>query len=182
MFVQHVALKPIPPHARVEQAAITQVLERLSGGHAVLQDTLDGGFRRMELQHPALCDFVAEELSRIDGPAPQTLGYFLFVVVYLAFVEAFGPRLGALDDAAIELTRARLHTDGELRDAGTAGDSYSEDLVAVGQPALVRLLRTEIERALSEAPGGQEWRDAEPPYEALLIQILALTQAVRPQP
>lgn len=179
MFVQPVALPPIPSHARVAQGAITQVLERMSGGHAALQETLDGGFRRMEIQHPALAEFVAEELSLLEGSAPQTLGYFLFVVVYLAFHQEFGTRLGRVSASDLEVTRARLLTDGELRDAGTAGDSYSEDLVAVGQPALVRLLRTEIDRALSEAPGGAEWREAEPPYEGLLVEILVLTQAVR---
>lgn len=179
MFVQPVALHPIPAHARVDQTAITNVLERMSGGHAALQGALDGGFRRMELRHPALADFVAEELSLLSGSAPQTLGYFLFVVVYLAFHQEFGERLGPLSEDALSLTRARLLTDGELRDAGTAGDSYSEDLVAVGQPALVRLLRTEIDRALSEAPGNADWREAEPPYEALLVEILGLTSAVR---
>jgi len=180
MFVQPVALAPIPPHARVDQAAITHVLERMSTGHDALQGTLDGGFRRMEARHPALAEYVAAELSLLEGSAPQTLGYFLCIVVYLAFHDHFGERLGRVRHGDIESTRARLITDGELRDAGTAGDSYSEDVVAVGQPALVRLLRTEIDRALSGAPGGTEWQEAQPPYEALLVQILALTHAVSP--
>lgn len=170
----------MPPHARVDQAAITGVLERMSTGHDALQTTLDGGFRRMESRHPALAEYVALELDRLHGSAPQTLGYFLCIVVYLAFHDHFGARLGPIRETDIESTRARLITDGELRDAGTAGDSYSEDVIAVGQPALVRLLRTEIDRALAHAPGGKEWQEAEPPYEALLVEILALTHAVSP--
>ncbi|MDD9944361.1 MAG: hypothetical protein OXU20_25175 [Myxococcales bacterium] len=181
MFVQAVAIGTLPPHAQVGGEAISLVLRRMDGDGHTLQQELDRGFRDMELRQPHLSEFLAEELSCTSDPAVQTLSFFLLVVIYRAFCEAFGNRLGAVGRAEITLLARRLIADGELRNSGHLGDSYSEDIIALGQPALVHLMRNELERVVPAAeevaPG---WREAEPLYEALLLEILALSHAVDP--
>ena len=57
--------------------------------------------------------------------------------------------------------------------------SYSEDAIAVGQPALIGLLRTEVDRAVQEQPDAP-WEALDPFYESLLVMVLVLTHAVAP--
>ena len=152
MFVPQVALDHLPDHAEVEQDALMSVLRRMTGSDDALRATLEHGFRDMELCQPALSRYVSSELAELEHPAAQTLSYFLFVVVYLAFKDAFGPRLQPIAAPEIETTLNRLITDGELRHSGIARESYSEDVVAMGQPALMRMLRREIDRAIDQIP------------------------------
>jgi hypothetical protein len=180
MFVQPVALQPIPEYARIASPVLTSVLTRMLADPAALTNALDDGFRCMESRQPELAEFIAGELSQVDGPRPQALAYFLAVLVYLAFEEAFGARLSAVARSEVLQTLDRLVTDGELRSGGAAGPSYSEDAIAMGQPALIELLRSEVDRAVEESPQDVGWQHMDAIYETLLVELLVLTQAVAP--
>jgi hypothetical protein len=69
-----------------------------------------------------------------------------------------------------------LLTDGTLRHAGISHGTYSEDQITIGQPALVRMMRREIDRAASE--DGIPWSALDPLFEALLVEVLLLSEAV----
>jgi hypothetical protein len=73
----------------------------------------------------------------------------------------------------------RLIADGELRSGG-AGAFYSEDAIAVGQPALVGVLRDEVDRAVRDDPEAP-WEALDAFYESLLVMVLVFTQAVAPR-
>jgi hypothetical protein len=180
MFVQPVALPPMPEYARVAPPVLTSVLKRMLADPQALTCALDDGFRAMERRQPELAEFVAGELSQVDGPRPQALAYFLAVLVYLAFEEAFDARLSVVASLEIAHTLDRLVTDGELRSGGAAGASYSEDAIAMGQPALIALLRSEVDRAIEESPQDLGWQHMDAIYETLLVELLVLTQAVAP--
>lgn len=180
MFIPQVALEPVPDHAEVEQDALTAVLRRMTASQGALRGTLEDGFRALEREQPALSEFLSAELAQLEHPAAQTLSFFLFVVVYLAFTDAFGPRVQPVSAAELDSTLCRLIADGELRHSGVAKESYSEDLVALGQPALMRLLREEIDRAIEQVPDRNAWKSVDPLYEVLLVEILVLSHAVAP--
>ncbi len=180
MFVQPVALLPMPEYARVAPPVLTSVLTRMLADPEALTAALDDGFRTMEQRQPELAEFMSAELSLVDGPRPQALAYFLSVLVYLAFEEAFGARLSTVCRVDITQTQDSLVTDGELRSGGAAGASYSEDAIAMGQPALIQLLRSEVDRAVEEAPEEVAWQRMDAIYETLLVELLALTHAVVP--
>lgn len=175
MFLQRVALEPVPQYAVVDEQVVAHVLRGLTAS-GELKHELSGAFRQLEVRQPALAECLGEELAEVERASTQTLTYFLFLVIYLCFEHAFGERLGTVTAAELDATIERLLTDGELRQQALREGSYSEDVVALGQPALVRLIDSELSRAL--AAGGQ--RDAAPVFEALLIEILALTEAVSP--
>ncbi len=82
----------------------------------------------------------------------QGLAYFLAVLAYRSFEEAFGARLARIELRDISSMLARLITDSELRAQWASGVTYSEDAIAVGQPALVKVLREEIDRAAGDEP------------------------------
>src|SRR5262245_22952986 len=116
MLIQPGALSPVPRWAAVPERAVAEALRRLTGDQA-LQPRLDGAFRRLELEQPELAAFLAGELAELEQAEAQALGYFLLMLVYLAFHEAFGRRLRELDADDVEGALARLLADGEVRSA-----------------------------------------------------------------
>jgi len=179
MFVERVALDSVPAYARIAPSVLTAVLTRMVGQPQALARVLDAGFREMEQRQPCLAKYVSEEVAGLPGPRVQALAYFLSVLVFRAFEEAFGARLGAVNTNDLMHMLDRLIADGELRSGGAAGPSYSEDAIAVGQPALVGLLRTEVDRAVEDDPDAP-WEALDAFYESLLVMVLVLTQSVAP--
>jgi hypothetical protein len=177
MFVERVALDAVPSYARVAPAALHAVLKQMLGHPAALARELDAGFREMESRQPCLAKFISGDVAELPGPGVQALAYFLSVLVFRVFEEAFGARLGTVRTPDLTHMLARLIADGELRSGGAAGPSYSEDAIAVGQPALVGLLRNEIDRAVREDPDAP-WEALDAFYESLLVMVLVLTQSV----
>jgi hypothetical protein len=180
MFVQPVALPPVPAFARIAPSVLTQVLSRMLGDPDALVSVLDDGFRAMESRQPSLAEFVSNELAQVEGPRLSAVAYFLAVLVHQAFDEAFGARVGRVQASDVAQTVDRLVTDGQLRTQGSEAVTYSEDAIALGQPALVSLLRSEIDRALEEAPDEARTPSIDALYEMLLVELLALTSAVAP--
>jgi hypothetical protein len=151
------------------------------GEPARLTIELDVGFREMERQQPALSRYISDEIAEIADPQLSALAYFLGVVLFLAFREAFPARVLAVSSDEIRQVLDRLVTDGELRQTGAAGPSYSEDAIAQAQPVLASLLRDEIDRAVQETSENAAPLHVDSVYEALLVQMLALSYAVGPE-
>lgn len=176
MIVQPVALPQVPPHAVVEQPIVTSILDQITRDITTLRRGLDAGFHDIERSHPTLAEFLADEIAQLDSAAGQSLAYFLSVLVYLSFREAFGARLAEISHQDVKRHRMHLLTDGTLRHAGISHGTYSEDQITIGQPALVRMVRREIDRAASE--DGIPWSALDPLFEALLVEVLLLSESV----
>jgi hypothetical protein len=173
MMIQPGALAAVPSYAAVPAQAVAAVLQRLTGAGS-LQQPLDVAFRRLESEQPELAGFIAGELSELEQAEAQALGYFLFLLVFMAFDEAFRPRLRRLDGEDLDRALELLVVDGEVRSQTCLAGSYSEDVVAVGQPALMDTIRGEIKAAAERVP------EVDPILQALLVEVVALTAAVAP--
>lgn len=173
MWIQAGALQPVPSYAVVVEAEVAAALSRLTADEAV-QGRLAKAFRVLEHEQPALAQLLSSELESLERPAAQTLLYFLFLLVFLAFRSAFGPRLNAVEASDLHAALERLVVDGEVRSQTCFAQSYSEDVIALGQPALLRLIHGELDGELEHAD------DASPILQALLTEVLALTHAVAP--
>jgi len=173
MFVQRVALEAVPDYAVVEHGVLVGTLSDLTA-HGELRSRLDTVYRRLESEQPALAEFIAGELSEVDGAAGQALSYFLFLLVYLSFERAFPSRLQEVASGDLRVALERLIIDGEMRERHCPENSYSEDAIALGQPALMKFINAELERAADELSA------AENLFEALLLEVLVLTEAVAP--
>lgn len=180
MFVERVALQAVPEYARIPPDAVDAVLSRLLYEGGGLERALRSGYRGMEDRQPVLADYVASELAELAVPRVQNLAYFLSIFVYCTFEDSFGARVARVHLSDINRTLARLVADGELRSEWVRGTTYSEDAIAIGQPALVCRLRAEIDRVVNDEPevAGEELDHF---YESLLVMVLVLTHAVSPQ-
>lgn len=176
MIVQPVALPQVPSHAVIDQAIVNAILDRITLDISALRRGLDVGFHEIERTHPELAEFLAAEIAQLDSAAGQSLAYFLSVLVYLSFREAFGASLSVISHDDVQRHHRNLVTDGTLRHAGVSQGTYSEDQITMGQPALVRMIRREIDRAASE--DNIPWSALDPLFEALLVEVLLLSEAV----
>ncbi|HTU62212.1 MAG TPA: hypothetical protein VMF89_27325 [Polyangiales bacterium] len=179
MFVEPVALEVVPPYARIAQTTVETVAKRVWRSGTAVDKLLSGSFRRMEQRQPALAAFVAFELSELASAPLQSTAYRLCVLVYGAFEEAFGPRVGRVELTDINRALSRLVADSELRSEWVPGNTYSEDAIAVGQPALIARLRAEVDRAVASQPA-LDWENLDRFYESLLVMVVVMTHAVTP--
>jgi hypothetical protein len=179
MFVEPVALEVVPAYARVAQMTVETVAKRVWRSGTTVDKLLAGSFRRMEQRQPALAAFVAFELSELASAPMQSIAYRLSVLVYGAFEEAFGPRVGRVELTDINRALSRLVADSELRSEWVPGNTYSEDAIAVGQPALIARLRAEVDRAVAHQPA-LDWENLDRFYESLLAMVVVMTHAVTP--
>lgn len=179
MLVQRVAIEAVPPYAVVDEDTVVQVVQRVTHDDDAVP-VLEAAFDRLERRQPVLAGWLAEELGHANEVGAQTLTYFLFLIVFMSFDEAFGGRLAEVRRDDLAFTFDRLATDGELRDATTPGESYSEDAVSMSQPALMTLIHGEVDRALAAAGEAGRSLDVDPIVQALLIEVLALSAAVAP--
>jgi hypothetical protein len=173
MWIQAGALAPVPTYAVIAAEALHGVVQRLSD-HTALQQRLDDAFRKLEREQPALARYLCVELHDLELQPAQAMAYFLFLLVFLAFREGFGARLREVADDDIEAVLAQLLADGEVRSRTCRVQSYTEDIVALGQPALMRVVQAEIDNA----PQGAG--ELAPIVQAVLVEVVALTHAVAP--
>jgi hypothetical protein len=173
MFVEPVALDVMPAYARVAQTVVDNVVKR------VWDRNLAGSFHQMEQRQPALAAFVALELSELASQPLQSVAFRLSVLVLGVFEEAFGTRVGRVELSDINRALSRLVADSELRSLWVPGNTYSEDAIAIGQPALIACLRGEVERAVASEPS-LEWEHLDRFYESLLAMVVVMTNAVAP--
>ena len=75
-----------------------------------------------------------------------------------------------------------LTADEELRRSDPRDALDSEDIVAIDQPALVAFVNEHIERTLAQNAVAVDVDDVDIVFRAILVEILALSQAVAPPP
>jgi hypothetical protein len=173
MWIQAGALQPVPSYAVVGADDLAAIVLLLAAD-ADLKHKLAEAFRRLEHEQPALADLLSGELSALEEPAAQAQLYFLFLAAYMAFRAAFGPRLSSIEASDLGSIIERLVVDGEVRSQACPEQSYSEDMIAIGQPALMRFVYGELEDSK------EDLGDTGPILQVLLAEVLALTHAVAP--
>lgn len=179
MFVRKAALRPVPSWAVVDEVALDGLEATLGDDDEGLQETLDAGYREMDRLQPRLAEWLAGEVSGETDELAQSVGYFLVVTVYLAFREAFPTRLGEVDEAALRIALETLEVDEELRASDPTEVLESDDVVAMGQPALVAYVQHHFDEALAQADGNPDLDAFDTVYRAILVEVIALSHAVR---
>ena len=158
--------------------ALDAIENALSVPDEALQAILDDGYREMDRHQPRLAAWLASEVSARHDELAQSVGYFLAVTVFMAFREAFPTRLEAVDEAALQLALATLRTDEELRANDPTEVLESDDIVAMGQPALVDYIQHYFDETMSQSDDA-DLEAFDTIYRAVLVEVIALSHAVR---
>ena len=181
MWPARAAIHPVPSHAVVPKEAI-ETLEAEFAQSDDLEERIDRAFGSLDSRQPALAGYLANEIDEIDDETAQALGHFLGVAVHEAFSGAFGKRLRSVDDSSVAMATGSLEADEELRRGSPDEVLESDDVVAISQPHMVAFVREQLDAVLEPDEEGDapevDLEAVHKVYRAILVEILALSQAV----
>jgi hypothetical protein len=141
---------------------------------------LDQAFARFEETQPALAERVSQALS---GPLDETalaLGYFLTLAIWLGFDSVFEGALDEVSETALTGVEESLQLDEQIRLSDPAEAVDSDDVVAMEQPDVLAFVHEHLDAALEANASEVDVDDVHSIYRVVLIEVLALSYAVRP--
>jgi hypothetical protein len=180
VWVRRAAIRPVPLYARVPAGVLGEIENDLADNDEITQDRLDTAFARFEATQPAIANRVARALSRPLDETALALGYFLTLAVWMSFERNFERRLEQVGDDQMEAAEQSLALDEELRRVDPAEAVDSDDVVAMEQPDVLWFVHEHLDNALEAHDGEVDVDDVHAIYRVVLIEVLALSYAVRP--
>ncbi len=187
MWIQGVAIRPVPQFAVIESDVLDRVERELGAEDEEGRYRVDEVFRRFERTQPVLADAMFALLSKPLDETALALGYFLSASIWLSFERVFGARLGEVNEESFRAVGDALVLEEELRaDRGHEPIEF-EDVVLVAQPRIMAFIHEHLDAALDVAARAEEEGNCEVDvddvhavYRALLVMVLALSYAVAP--
>ena len=182
VWVRRAAIRPVPPYAQLPLRALSDIEESLAEDDDDARQRLDEAFTRFEQTQPALADRISQALSgpeAIDETA-LALGYFLTLAVWLAFDSVFGAELEEVSETALAGVEESLQLDEQIRLSDPAEAVDSDDVVAMEQPDVLSFVHEHLDAALDANANEVDVDDVHSIYRVVLIEVLALSYAVRP--
>jgi hypothetical protein len=180
VWVRGAAIRPVPSFAQIPLRVLTEVEEQLASDDTEARGKLDEAFARFERTQPALAERIAQILS---GPLDETalaLGYFLTLAVWLAFDAVFHDELDEVTAVGLTGVEESLKLDEQLRKADPTEALDSDDVIAMEQPDVLSFVHEHIDAALEANASEVDVDDVHAIYRVVLIEVLALSYAVRP--
>ncbi|HLV21163.1 MAG TPA: hypothetical protein VKZ49_09785 [Polyangiaceae bacterium] len=179
MWVRRSAIRPVPPYARVPAHALDAVRDSLAEDDEEARAQLDEAFERFERTQGTLAAHVTEALSQPLDETALALGYFLGLAVWLAFEQAHGGHIDEVQEAELVAVEELLSLDEELRRSDPADALDSDDVIAMEQPHLLDFVHEHIDATLEAHADEIDVDDVHAVYRSVLVEILALSYAVR---
>ncbi|WP_437776637.1 hypothetical protein WMF18_31035 [Sorangium sp. So ce315] len=180
MWVRRAAIRPVPSYAQVPARVLSEIEDQLAEDDDDSRKQLDDAFTRFEQTQPALADRISAVLS---GPLDETalaLGYFLTLAIWLAFDELFGQDLEEVTETALTGVEESLILDEQIRLHDPAEAVDSDDVIAMEQPDVLAFVQEHLDAALEANAHEVDVDDVHAIYRVVLIEVLALSYAVRP--
>ncbi|WP_437731611.1 hypothetical protein [Sorangium sp. So ce1335] len=180
MWVRRAAIRPVPSYAQVPARVLSEIEDQLAEDDDDSRKQLDDAFTRFEQTQPALADRISGVLS---GPLDETalaLGYFLTLAIWLAFDELFGQDLEEVTETALTGVEESLNLDEQIRLHDPAEAVDSDDVIAMEQPDVLAFVQEHLDAALEANAHEVDVDDVHAIYRVVLIEVLALSYAVRP--
>jgi hypothetical protein len=178
VWVRSAAIRPVPFWAQLPHEAIAAVEEWLGDDEATTEERLGETFERFEQNQPALARRIGVALTRTQDEVALALGYFLSLVVWLAFDKSHGKRLARVSDTAVDSVDEALDLDEKLRGEDPAEAVDSDDVVAMEQPHLMHFIHEHIDAALDVHAGDVDVDAVHGVYRLMLVEVLALSYAI----
>jgi hypothetical protein len=179
MWVQRSAIRPVPSYAKVGRSGLDYVRNHLLVQSDASPGSFDEIFEDFESHQPVLADHVGEVLSRPLQDSSVALGYFLSVSIWAAFANSLGTALDPISIDELRWTTELFALDKHMQ-AESPHDRWStHDVVALEQPALVEFVDESMEATARSHGGNMDSEEMLEIHRMLLIEILALSYAVR---
>jgi hypothetical protein len=170
----------VPAFAKVSTHAVDRVRDRLMVDDDEVRSELDDAFDRFERTQPAISRRITKALNEPLDETALALGYFLTLAVWLAFERAHGGAIDAVDDAELSATIELLTLDEELRKGDPLEALDSDDIIGMEQPSLLSFVHEHIDATLDAHNEDVNVDHVHLIYRLVLVELLALSYAVRP--
>jgi hypothetical protein len=170
----------VPPYALVSRSALEGVEAWLGSDEDITEERLNELFERFEREQPVLAERIGGQLARTRDEVGLALGYFLSLVIWLAFDNSFSAGMRQIGETDINSVEEALTLDEELRGADPAEAVDSDDVVAMEQPHVVGFVNEHIEAALEVHAATVDVAAVHAIYRIVLIEVLTLSYAVTP--
>ena len=180
MWVRRAAIRPVPAYAEVPSRALAAVEDSLAEEDDATRERLDEAFSRFEQTQPVLAEAIATELAKPLDETALALGYFLTLGIWLAFDEVFGDAVEVVDATALASVDESLKLDEQIRLSDPAEAVDSDDVVAMEQPHVLAFVHEHVDAALEANASEVDVDDVHAIYRLVLVEVLALSYAVRP--
>lgn len=158
---------------------LERIEDELASDSEASKARLDGAFARFEKTQPALAERLSDELTMPLDETALALGYFLTLAVWLAFESTFGEDLEEVSSVALSSVEEALNLDEQIRLSDPAEAVDSDDVIAMEQPHLLAFANEHLDAALEANASDVDVDDVHSIYRVVLIEILALSYAVR---
>lgn len=179
MWVRATAIRPVPSYARVAASAIDAVRRGLADEDDSVRTQLDEAFDRFEREQPGLAAHIGDTLSSPLDETALALGYFLTLVVWMGFERSHGAYLDEVTAESIQATEELLELDEQLRRKDPAEALDTDDVIAMEQPGLLEFVHEHLDATLDAHAEEVDVDDVHTVYRLVLVEILALSYAVR---
>lgn len=180
MWVRRAAIRPVPSFAIVPAHILERVENELGSDGEDARRELDKAFERFEVTQPALADRCSDALAAPLDETALALGYFLTLSVWLAFEATFEGALDEVTPLALSGVEEALTLDEQIRKTDAAEVVDSDEVVAMEQPHLIAFVHDHLDAALEAHADDVDVDDVNAIYRVVLIEVLALSYAVRP--
>lgn len=182
MWVRRAAIRPVPSYAQVPARVLASIEDQLAEDDDDSRKHLDEAFTRFEQTQPALAERISTVLASPLDETALALGYFLTLAIWLAFDDVFGTDLEEVSDTALVSVEEGLSLDEQIRLSDPAEAVDSDDVVAMEQPDVLAFVQEHLDAALEANANANEVDvdDVHTIYRVVLIEVLALSYAVRP--
>lgn len=178
MWVRRSSIRPVPAHAKVGAAALRAIRDELVESDAS-GDLLEDAYARFERSQPALAANLSELLDRPYAEATLALAYFLSISVWLAFERVHGRDLMPVLPDELKATTDLLALDEELHRSDASDTLESDDVISMEQPEVIRFVHEHVEATLEAHADSVELSEIQVIYRSVLIEVLALSYAIR---
>lgn len=179
VWVRGTAIRPVPAYARVPETCLDAVRQSLAEDDDQARARLDEAFERFETQQPTLASFIGEALSEPLDDTALALGYFLALAVWLGFERAHGSDMDEVSLDGIRATEELLTLDEQLRRKDPAEALDTDDVIGMEQPQLLDFVHEHIDATLEAHAEEIDVDDVHRIYRLILIEVLALSYAVK---
>lgn len=182
MWVRRAAIRPVPAYAELAARALSDVEDQLSEDDDAARSRLDEAFARFEETQPVLAGRISAALAKPLDDTALALGYFLTLAVWLAFDSAFKGEIEQVTETALAGVEESLQLDEQIRLSDPAEALDSDDVIAMEQPHVLAFVHEHIDAALEANADEADVDDVHSIYRLVLIEVLALSYAVKTPP
>ncbi len=180
MWVRRAAIRPVPSYAQVPARVLSEIEDQLAE---------DDDDRASSSTTPSRASSRRSLRSRTASPrrsparstrrrSPSAISSTL--AIWLAFDELFGQDLDEVTETALTGVEESLNLDEQIRLSDPAEAVDSDDVIAMEQPDVLAFVHEHLDAALEANANEVDVDDVHAIYRVVLIEVLALSYAVRP--